>query len=168
MILGCFFSLYDLRTVTVILWKLDKPISSAHEFWKLPTEFFNIKSVVLGLPGSLKHVGTLFKFFSLYRLQKYLIWKIASSALRSPIRNTWSKIVRRVPKLFPKLLTWSQMLLLLVLYEQFTSHFFFLTLSSIEILSTEPFISINLNKVSSLTYTRIPPPWILYQACKEV
>ena len=85
-----FFSRFELRTVTVILWKSDKPVSSAHEFWKLRTEFVNNKLIASGLSGLLKHVGTLIKFFSLYKLQKSLTWMFAYSALKSPISNTLS------------------------------------------------------------------------------
>ena len=93
------FLRYDLRTITVMLWKSIKPVSNAHEFWKLRTEFVNIKSIVLGLSGFSKHAGTWIKFFNLWKLQKSLIWMLASSTLMSPIRNTFSYYVRRVSKL---------------------------------------------------------------------
>ena len=93
------FLRYDLRTATVMLWKSIKPVSNAHEFWKLRTEFVNIKSIVLGLSGFWKHAGTWIKFFSLWKLQKSLIWMLASSTLMSPIRNNFSYYVRRLSKL---------------------------------------------------------------------
>ena len=57
-----FFSRFELRTVTVILWESDKPVSSAHEFWKLWTEFVNFKSIFLRFSSFLKHVGTWSRF----------------------------------------------------------------------------------------------------------
>ena len=81
---GCFFSRYDLRTVTVILWKSGKPVSIEHEFWKLQTEFVNIKSIVWGLSRFLKYFGNLIKFFSLNKLQKSLIWMFCFFYFKGP------------------------------------------------------------------------------------
>ena len=63
----------------------DNPVSIAYEFWKLLYELVNIASLLVGLSGFLKHVGTFIKFLRLCTSQKSIRKWSWVSALESPI-----------------------------------------------------------------------------------
>ena len=74
-----------MRTVSVNLWKSNKPVSKVCDFKNDLGKFVRSKSIHDGLTRFLKHVGSLIKLCRWYVLQKCSIADSVISELKTPI-----------------------------------------------------------------------------------
>ena len=143
------------QTETVILFKLNNPVSITHVLWKDRGLLVKIRSMQLGFSGFLKHVSCLMRLFKLQELQKFL--KVSLSTHTSNLSRSimFSYFVENASNALLIISRWFLMLFLLGLYEQFTSHFFLRSIISTKKLSAE-------RKSWLFSWNnRIPPPFSL-------
>ena len=125
------------QTETVILFKLNNPVSITHVLWKDRGLLVKIRSMQLGFSRFLKHVSCLMRLFKLQELQKFL--KVSSSTHTSNLSRSimFSYFVENASNALLIISRWFLILFLLGLFEQFIRHFFLWSIISTKKLSSE-------------------------------